>query len=109
MTKTKENNTSVQKQAETKTENKKETSVPCVLLHLALVCKLNMLSCSEVSSSSEVSDWLAGGEGGGALRADNGLASNPRSMLGANMRISGTLISLNLRLWMCEIAVILIA
>lgn len=67
--------------------------------HLPLVCKLKALSCSEVSSSSSrralsVEEGSCG-HGGGE-------ASSPRSMLGARMRISGTLISLNLRLQTCR-------
>lgn len=64
-------------------------------LHLSVVCKLKALSCSEVSSSSMV----GAGEAGEAAAERGGLASSPRSMLGARIRISGTLISLNLRLW----------
>lgn len=79
-------------------------------LHLSLDCKLNALSCSEVSSSSPCrmacshegslsSAGSAGSASPGVLRrTGSGDASSPRSMLGARIRISGTLISLNLRL-----------
>lgn len=52
-------------------------------LNLSLVCKLKALSCSEVSS-----------EGAGEAERE----SRPRSMLAAKIRISGTLMSLSLRL-----------
>lgn len=72
------------------------SSVRVKSLHLSVDSKLNALSCSEVSSLSsemvsEDGDWWE-------WRRDGGDSSNPRSMLGAKMRISGTLISLNLRL-----------
>lgn len=72
------------------------SSVRVKSLHLSVDSKLNALSCSEVSSLS--SERVSEDGERPEWRRDGGDSSSPRSMLGAKMRISGTLISLNLRL-----------